>query len=215
MSANELEQIIATHNTEKKTDPKDKIETLTSDIYSGKRLKANKSASMFDMIKMISKLIELTMPNVKFIPAEAKTITLDSMKDFNCPVITYKTISREPKVALKPMTREDFDYDGKIGTIASQKFKCYVQFDIFASNYQQAEETMEGFEELIFNHKGFIKKNGVAELLFQKQITDDSYVKLRETLSIRNLIYYVEIEKSIVIIKEKIKEIETKIQGGN
>lgn len=177
------------------------------------RQTAEKSASIGDLIAMIDKLVTLTMPNVDFIPEEGKVLSMDAMKDFDRPKITYKIISRKPKGELKPRVRETIETDGKngedrLGQVCGQKFECLVQFNIFTSVYKEAEEVMEKFEELIFSYTGFFKKNGVAELLFKEQITDDFYERLRETLSVRNLIYYVEIEKLTVIFKEKIKEIE-------
>lgn len=178
------------------------------------RQKANKSASLYDFIKMVSQLVELTMPNVRFEPDEGKIITLDAMKDFDCPVITYQIINRKPKKEIKARIREsiveniDDKDDQRKGEIYGQKFECLVQFNIFASVYNDAEQVMESFEEIIIKHSGFLKKNGVAEILFDEHITDSHFDTLRETLSIRNLRYYVEIEKLTVMFKEKIKEIE-------
>lgn len=174
---------------------------------------ADRSANLGDLIQMIDRLVTLTMPNVDFIPEEGKVLSMDSMKDFNRPKITYKVLSRKPKKELKPRVRETVEPNGKngedrMGQICGQKFECLIQFNIFTSVYKEAEEVMEKFEELIFSYTGFLKKNGIAELLFKEQITDTYYERLRETLSVRNLIYYVEIEKLTVIFKEKIKEIE-------
>lgn len=175
--------------------------------------KADRSASLFDFIKMVDKIVSLTMKDVKFIPEEGKVLELDAMKKIEQPIITYKVLTREPKDELKPRRREEIienrqpDENG-VGEVWGQKFKCNVQFNIFASVYNRAEEVMEKFEELIMTYTGFFKQNGVAEILFKQQYTDETYSNLRETLSVRNLCYYVEIEKLTVIFKEKIKEIE-------
>ena len=188
----------------------DNLTILPSELNSGKRLKSDKSATMYDLIRMINKLVEIRMgDSVKFMPNEAQKITLDAMKNFDTPIITYKTISREPDLEIKARIRETFkDNVGRVGEVAGQNYKCYVQFDIFATKYDQAEQIMNDFEELISNHTGYLKRNGVRQIIFHKQITDDFYANVRETLSIRNLVYYVEIEKNTVIIKERIKEIE-------
>lgn len=192
--------------------PKNEYDVIRSNPDSIQQT-ADKSASLGDLIQMIDRLVTLTMPNVDFIPEEGKVLSMDSMKDFNRPKITYKVKYRKPKMEIKPRVRESIEPDNKngedrLGQICGQKFECLIQFNIFTSVYKEAEEVMEKFEELIFSYTGFFKKNGVAELLFKEQITDDFYERLRETLSVRNLIYYVEIEKLTVIFKEKIKEIE-------
>lgn len=177
------------------------------------RQTADKSASMGDFIAMVDKLVTIVMPNVDFIPEEGKVLSMDAMKDFDRPKISYKVKSRKPKNELKPRVRQSVEPNGKngedrLGVVCGQKFSCTIQFNVFASVYKEAEAVMEEFEELIFSYTGFFKKNGVAELLFKEQVTDNFYERLRETLSVRNLIYYVEIEKLTVIFKEKIKEIE-------
>ena len=60
--------------------PLEDLDLLTANNKNTPKLKANKSASMFDLIKMINKLISLTMPNVKFIPEEGKLLETDAMK---------------------------------------------------------------------------------------------------------------------------------------
>ena len=72
---------------------------------------------------------------------------------------------------------------------------------------------MERFEELMITYAGYFKKNGVAELLFDQQFTDQTFETMRQTLSIRNISYYVEVEKLTVIMRESIKAIEKCING--
>jgi hypothetical protein len=177
---------------------------------------AEKSASLFDLIKMISKLVSLTMKdlNAEFIPDEGKAIIQNVNEQLEHPMITYNVISREPKGELKPRVRQtiteksELGDENRLGEVYGQKFMCTVQFNIFASVYTTAEAVMERFEELMFTYTGYFKKNGVAELLFKKQLTDDSFDTFRQINSVRNLRYYVEVEKLIVMFKEKIKEVE-------
>ena len=185
---------------------------------SSTRQKSDKGASLYDFIKMLDKLLELTMPEVKFIPDEGKILTNDAMTQFNCPVITYQVIKRKCKKEIKPRIREiiteltEDKTSQRTGEIWGQKFECLVQFNVFASVYSEAEQVMEHFEETIIKHTGFFKKNGVAELFFEEHITDSHFDTLRESLSIRSLIYYVEIEKLTVMFKEKINKIELLVQ---
>lgn len=177
------------------------------------RLRADKGATLQDFIKMVSTLVELVMPEVEFCPDEGKIVTLDAVKTFNNPMINYKVIERQTDLELKPRFRQNLNInDNENAEVWGQKFKCLVQFNIFASVYKEAEQVMEKFEEIIFSYTGFLKRNGVREILFKEHKTDSHLDTLRETLSIRSLIYYVEIEKLTVILKEKIKEIEVLAQ---
>lgn len=187
---------------------------MVSNTVQSVRQKADKGATLYDFIKMVDKLVELTIPNAKFIPDEGKVMTLDAMTNFDCPVITYQVLKRKPKKEIKPRLREMLNEvtedtsTQRTAEIWGQKFECQVQFNVFASVYSEAEQVMENFEETIIKHAGFFKRNGVAELFFEEHITDSHFDTLRESLSIRSLIYYVEIEKLTVMFKEKINEIE-------
>lgn len=177
---------------------------------------AEKSASLFDLMKMINKLVTLTMSDlsVEFIPDEGRVLMLNVNQQLDHPTITYKLINREPKTELKPRQRQvinektENQEDERIGEVYGQKFKCLVQFNIFASVYTTAEEVMERFEELMFTYAGYFKKNGISEILFQKQLNDQSFDTFRQTISVRNVQYYTEVEKLTVLFREKIKDIE-------
>lgn len=178
------------------------------------RQKADKSAKLFDLIKMIDALVKLTMPNAEFIPDERKIHSMDVMKNIDKPIISYRVIERVSKLEKKPRVREEFEdknsYTGEktLGTVYGQKFKCLIEFDIVGSVYSEAEEVMNNFEELMFKYVGFFKKNGVAELIFEKHLTDDNFDNLRESYSVRSLQYYVEVEKLFTVFKHEIEEIE-------
>ena len=170
---------------------------------------------MFDFIRMIDKIVTLTMKdlNVEFIPDEGKIVYLSNDQKLEHPIITYKIKERKAKGELKPRFRENFiedkkDLNSRIGEIYGQKFKCKLQFNIFASEYRLAEKVMEKFEEMMIIYAGYFKKNGVGEIIFDKQYTDDNFELMRQTLSIRNICYYVEIEKLTVIMRESIKTID-------
>lgn len=183
-------------------------------LFNHKAQKSEKNAGLFDLVKMVDKLIALTMKDegVEFLPEEGKVMNLDAMKNFDHPYITFKVLSRKPKGELKSRVREHIYEEGedttRIGEVCGQKFKCQVQFSIIASNYESAEKIMDEFETLMLKYTGFFKRNGIAEILFEDQVTDKHYARVREILSVRNLVYYVEIEKLTVIFRDELKDIE-------
>lgn len=186
----------------KKMHPKE--EDIT---YPDHKTKANKGATLYDLIEMISMLVTKSMKkdNVTFYPDEGGRPINDISVAIEHPMIYYKIISREPKDELKPRSREDIveitDKDSgekRMGRIWGARQKCVVQFDILACDYKQADKTMNDFEDLIFNYTGYLKENGVAEIIFKKHFTDTNYDIFRQSISVRSLQYYVEIEKHIV-----------------
>lgn len=182
-------------------------------------LKANKSANMDDFIEMVAKVISSLRKeyNVVFEMDEGKRLTLDPNEKVDNPFITYKVIERVPLNELKPRVREDSiqentfsQNDARQGRVYGQKFKARIQFNVIASEYKLANRVMNNFEDLIFNYMHYFKKNGVAELLFEKHHTDSDYDIYRQNLSVRSLVYYVELEKLYVEFSTQIDNISTK-----
>ena len=164
---------------------------------------AQKASTLEEFMEMIGKLVSKTMKKkkVEFSPDEGARPIFDSSKPIDHPYIFYEVLIREPKTERKPRSREDIvevtmdDGSKRHGRIWGQKFKCIVQFNILASDYRTANEVMNNFESLIFNYTAYFKKNGVAEILFEKHFTDKNLDPFRQSLSIRTLQYYVEVEK--------------------
>lgn len=178
-----------------------------------KPLKADKSATLFDFIQMVGKVVSRAMKEdgVEFLLDEGKRIPQDPKMQMDHPYITYKVKSRTPKNEIKPRERESFikedtfsQTDARQGRIYGQKFVCEVQFNIIASEYTQADRVMNIFEDLIFSYTHYFKKNGVSELFFQKHLTDTDYDIYRQDISVRNLVYYVEVEKLYVMFDSEI-----------
>lgn len=156
--------------------------------------RSDKGASLFDFFSMIADLIAKTMSDldVTFDPDEGHTPTSPN-EEFGHPYICYKLISRTPIETLKPRQIENIDdgTDRKI-QIWVHKFTSVIQFNVFAGNYKAADEIMIAFEELIHRYTGYFKKNGVGEILFLKQLTDDNLEQYRQRHSVRSLQYRVD-----------------------
>ncbi len=181
-----------------------------------KKQTSDKSANLTDFIDMIAKIVSKSMKNrqVEFSPDEGKRIINDPEIKIDHPYITYKVIDRRPKKELKPRERESYliehgtnEKDTRKGRIYGQRFQCIVQFNIIASTYRDADEIMEEFEDMIVSYTHYFKRNGVGELLFEKHFTDENYDMFRQELSVRNLQYYVEVEKLTVLFDDEIDEI--------
>lgn len=176
---------------------------------------ARQSASLEDFMEMISMLISKSMKKmqVEFSPDEGARPTQDLAQKIEHPYIYYELISREPKSERKPRVREDIteitrnENDKRGGRIWGQKFKCLVQFNILACDYKTANKVMNDFESLIFNYTAYFKKNGVAEILFERHFTDKNLDIYRQSLSVRSMQYYVEVEKLFAEFVSDIRDI--------
>lgn len=177
-------------------------------------LRANKSANLTDLIHMISELSTKAMRklDVVFEPDEGDRPKVDMDIQLDKPHIYYDVISRVPMKELKPRIRQEIveTHDDKEnirqGRVFGQKFECIVQFNIMAADYKTADRVMHIFEELIFDYTSYLKENGVAEIFFMKQMTDRNLDQYRQSLSVRSLQYYVEIEQLHTVFDEAIIE---------
>ncbi len=181
-------------------------------------LQANKSATLEDFIEMVNNvsLKALKKYNVEFIPDEGARLQKDFKTNLEKSYILYQVISREPLLELKPRTRQDIIEHNSVesiterhGTVWGQKSLAVVQFNILACDYKTANKVMNVFEELIFKYTAYFKKNGVAEILFKKQLTDQNLDYYRQSLSVRSLQYEVRIEKLYAQFKSDIADIQT------
>lgn len=181
-----------------------------ANVNNSQYLQARKSASLTDFINMVAMLVSKGMKKQKviFSPDEGDRPKVDQAVQINEPHIYYDVISRVPKKELKPRERQEIlechnDKNNiRQGRVFGQKFECVVQFNIMSSDYKSADEVMKVFEELIFKYTSYLKENGVAELLFKQQMTDRGLDIYRQSLSVRSLQYYVEVEQLHAVFDE-------------
>ena len=178
-------------------------------------LKSEGTMTLFQFIQYVERLVNVTMKDlgVIFIPEENRIPIDYSDMTIDHPIITYSLIDQDTKDELKPRVREEIIEDpndpenSRMGQIYGQKFKSIIQFNIFASVYDIAEQVMNNFEGLLLTYTGLLKQKGLGELIFNKQLTDTKLDQYRQTLSIRSIRYYVETENVFVVFRDKIEEI--------
>lgn len=196
----------------KPKEPKDKCEEECGGTAVNMQ-RAQKSASLYDFLDMLGVIVDYALSDleVKFLSDEDVNKIKDPELAFEHPCITYRIKSRKPLNEYKPIVREDIvEHDEhneqRLGTVRGIGFKCLVQFNVFASENKVANQVMERFEELMISYAGYLCEQGVRQVYFKEQITDTDYNNFRDSLSIRNLIYYVEIEKLMVIFNRRISD---------
>jgi len=191
------------------------INYVSADSKAIEPTKSLKSASLHDFVEMVAKIVSKTMKKEKviFMPDEGTRLTVDPSKPIENPYIFFEVIERKPKKELKPRERESIMEVGddkksiRQGRIWGQKFTAIVQFNFLACDYSTVNTVMNDFEDLIFKYTPYFKKNGVAEILFEKHFTDKNLDMFRQSLSVRSLQYYLEIEKLIAVFESEIEDI--------
>ena len=175
------------------------------------RYTSDKNCSLFDFIKMVQKLVTLSLKeySIDFSSDRLKYKITDPQIHLDNPVITYNTISRKPLKEIKPRIRDTVMNQelNVIGDIYAQKFDCIVQFNIFANTYDVAEEIMSEFEKMMIQYAGYFKRQGVGELLFEEELDDEKYDLFRQIISVRNIRYRVHVENMYPCLNEIIEDI--------
>lgn len=172
--------------------------------------RARKGASLLDLIQMIASLVSKVMKKyqVTFNPDEGHNPN-DTEKNLGHPCICYKLISRIPLSECKPRVIEEINDGDRRGISFMQRFTSIVQFNIYAGDYRTADTVMNVFEELMLRYTGFFKENGISEVLFQKQLTDDNLEKYRQSRSVRSLQYRVDTQTIYADFNSTFEEIDS------
>ena len=95
-----------------------------------------------------------------------------------------------------------------------QWFDANVEFDIYARNSKQSRELIRKLEELLMVYSGYLKRKGLSEIFFLREISSKSSLNFSENLPMRCILYYVRFESIIPIRMSTINKINAKI-GAN
>lgn len=173
--------------------------------------RSKKGATLRDFIDMVADLTDKILGkkyDITFDPDEGHMPDdVDKLKGHPC--IVYKLVSRKPKLERKERPLDMFS-DTKNDTayqIWSQSFICMIQFTILAGTYNIADQAMTDFEDMLSKYAGYFKENGVSEILFEKQYTDENYDAYRQSVSVRTLQYRIDIQRIKQITDTKMQDL--------
>ena len=179
------------------------------------RQRSAQGADLDDLADMLAKLVSKSMrkSKVEFSPNEGARPLTDASTKIDSPRIYFSIIDSAPKNELKPRVREEINeltedkLNRRMGTVYGKRYVNIVQFDIFATDYTEANTVMKNFEELIFDYSSYLKENGIAEIYLQKRFTDRNLDAYRQHFSVRSLQYYVETEKLFARFGEVVESV--------
>jgi hypothetical protein len=135
------------------------------------------------------------------------------------PKITYSTNLREisegksPKPTLTDVTREDIDGEptGEFFKTYRQSFDCIIEFNVRAKTSLDCSELAEQFEDAIILHSGYLKKKGISEIFFLKEVPAKYSNFYSEKIPTKCLYFFVRLEKVRIVSVNSLKEIETQL----
>ena len=122
---------------------------------------------------------------------------------------------------LKPLLTEvqkEIDENGKetgdAFLIYRQWFDANIEFDIYGNNPKECRELCQKFEELITIYSGYLKRKGLSEIFFLREISPKSSLNFSENIPMRCILYYVRFENITPVRVSVINSINTQI-GAN
>lgn len=137
------------------------------------------------------------------------------------PQITVDLNTREPaegmggpKPKLVDIIPEEDGEGNKTGDaflIYRQWYDCNVEFNIYGRNAKEARELQKKFESLITVYTGYLKRNGVSEIMFEEETSGKCSLNYVETRPMRCIYYYVRLESITTVRQSLINSINVEL----
>ncbi|AGF59583.1 hypothetical protein B0P06_006035 [Clostridium saccharoperbutylacetonicum] len=147
-------------------------------------------------------------------------ITSDIDKlNITMPLIIYSTNLREITTGsnIKPKQTETIKevVDGKATgdafIVYRQSFDCIVEFNFCCDKAKDSRDLMNRFEETMLTFTGYLKKNGVREIYFIKEVPAQNSLNYMSSIPMTCLHYFLRLERNNTVRVSTIKRIEDKI----
>ena len=156
---------------------------------------------------------ELSM-DIKTGEDSAKLVLPQILVDVNTRDITDGFPLKPVLMDVQVEKDEDGNETGESYLMYRQWFDANIEFDIYAQNNKECRELLQRFEELIMVYTGYLKRKGLAEIFFLREISPKSSLNFSENTPMRCILYYVRFECVTPIKVSTINKINAKI-GAN
>lgn len=135
------------------------------------------------------------------------------------PQITVDINNRDiaEKMSLKPVLintvkeKVNGQYTGDSLLIYRQWFDCVVEFDFYGRTAKETRQLQYKFESLLAIYTGYLKRQGVSEILFLKEVSSRNSLNFTEQVPMKCLMYWVRFERITPIRQSLINRINADI----
>lgn len=147
----------------------------------------------------------------------------DDAEKIIVPQINYGINLREvadgssPKPTLMDTIKEEVNGQptGDHFRVYRQSFDCIVEFNFWDSTSKACRDLMNSFEEVIATYTGYLKKEGVSEIFFLKEVPAKYSLNYSDSTPMKCLYFFVRLERIKKIRVSAINEIEMKLSAKN
>jgi hypothetical protein len=135
--------------------------------------------------------------------------------DINVRDIAENIGGIKPKlIDIVKETNANGNETGDAFLIYRQWFDCNVEFNFYGRTNKEARQLQKRFENLITVYTGYLKRQGVSEILFEREVSPKSSLNYDESTPMRCIYYYIRFESIMPIRQSLINSINAEI-GAN
>lgn len=135
------------------------------------------------------------------------------------PQITVDVNNRDiaEKMPLKPVLintvkeKVNGQYTGDSLLIYRQWFDCVVEFDFYGRTSKETRDLQYKFESLLAIYTGYLKRQGVSEIIFLKEVSARNSLNFTEQTPMKCLMYWVRFERITPVRQSLINKINANI----
>lgn len=98
--------------------------------------------------------------------------------------------------------------------IYRQWYDCNIEFNFYGRNNKDARKLQKKFETLLTVYTGYLKRQGISEMFFEREVSPKSSLNYDESTPMRCIYYYIRFESIIPIRQSLINNINVEI-GAN
>lgn len=98
--------------------------------------------------------------------------------------------------------------------IYRQWFDCNIEFNFYGRTNKEARQLQKKFENLLTVYTGYLKRQGISEMFFEREVSPKSSLNYDESTPMRCIYYYIRFESIMPIRQSLINSINAEI-GAN
>jgi hypothetical protein len=95
--------------------------------------------------------------------------------------------------------------------IYRQWFDCNVEFNFYGRTNKEARQLQKRFENLIMVYTGYLKRQGISEMFFSREVSPKCSLNYDESTVMRCIYYYIRFESIMPIRQSLINSINAEI----
>ena len=109
---------------------------------------------------------------------------------------------------------ESGEETGDAFLVYRQWFDSVVEFNIYGRTSKEARTLQKRFENLITVYTGYLKRQGISEILYEREVSPKFSLNYDESVPMRSIYYYIRFESITPIRQSIINNINAEIGAG-